>query len=141
VTMALRLSILATAVAFAAAGCGGDGGEEEEAAGECGTPPAAMTAAPTTLGDGFPTPEGVTYTSEEETGPSSVVEGYFDGDLDAAFEAYESALGEDGYSVTKSEHEEDDAEVNFAGAGVTGQVRLGQECSDRTTVSITSRPE
>ena len=45
-----------------------------------------------------------------------------------------------GYSVTKEEQDEADAEVNFTGAGNSGQVKLLQTCEDRTTVVITIRP-
>jgi hypothetical protein len=39
------------------------------------------------------------------------------------------------------EHEEDDAEVNFEGHSTTGQVKLEVECTDRTSVGLTIRPE
>jgi hypothetical protein len=136
-----RLSVVAVAIALAVAGCGGkeeDGGSAEAA---CGAPPAAMAGQPTLLPSGFPTPDGVTYTSEEQTGPSGVVHAYADGELESTYEAYRDALDGGGFSVTKSEKEEDDAEVNFEGGGSTGQVKLVQECRDRTTVTITSRPE
>jgi hypothetical protein len=74
--------------------------------------------------------------------PSHVVEGYFDGEIDDAYDGYKSALEDaDGYDVTKDEQEEVDAEVNFEGGGSSGQVKLIQECEDRTSVSITARPE
>ena len=38
----------------------------------------------------------------------------------------------------KDEQEEVDADVNF---GATGQVKLIQECEDRTSISITARPQ
>jgi hypothetical protein len=137
--MTLRALILAAALALAAAGCGGDEKGSAEAA--CGAAPAAMTAAPTLLPTGFPAPTDVTYTTEEKTGPSSVVEGYYAGDVGSAFDSYKQVLETDGYAITKSEHEEDDAEVDFTGGTATGQVKLVQECADRTTVTITSRPE
>jgi hypothetical protein len=139
--MTLRLLALAVAITFATAGCGGEGDEEGNAEAACDTPPAAMTTAPTLLPDGFPAPTNVTYTSEEKTGPSSVVEGYYDGDIDSSYDSYKQVLETDGYAITKSEKEADDAEVNFTGGNSTGQVKLLQECADRTTVTITSRPE
>ena len=93
------------------------------------------------LPPGFPTPEGVTYTSEHEAGPSQIVEGYREGDIEEAYDAYKDAFPEAGYEVTKDEREEVDAEVNFEGGSSTGQVKLVQECSDRTSVAITIRPE
>jgi hypothetical protein len=139
--MTLRLLTLAVAVGLATAGCGGEGDEEGNAEAACDTPPVAMTAAPTLLPDGFPTPTDVTYTSEEQTGPSTVVDGYYAGDIESAYDSYKQMLDTGGYAITKSEKEEDDAEVNFTGGNSTGQVKLLQECADRTTVTITSRPE
>ena len=74
-------------------------------------------------------------------GPSSVVSGYHDGELDDAFDAYKSAFDSAGYQVTDSEKEEDDAEVNFAGGSSSGQVKMIQSCKDRTSLAITIRPQ
>jgi hypothetical protein len=137
---ALTLGIL---VAAFTAGCGGKEGEEAERAAAtkaCGAAPAAMSGEPT-LPDSFPSPSEVTYTAEKESGPSTIVEGYWDGDIDDAFDGYKTAFDDAGYDVTKDEHEEVDAEVNFAGGGSDGQVKLIQECEGRTSVSITIRPE
>lgn len=133
-------TILLTLVVGVAAGCGGDGEGESEAKGTCGAAPAEIATQPT-LPDGFPTPEGVVYTSERDAGPSHIVEGYRDGQLEDAFDAYKDAFGTAGYDVTKDEREEDDAEVNFEGGASTGQVKLLQSCEDRTSVAITVRPE
>ena len=134
------VSILVVAAAtFAVAGCGGESDKGEESA-DCGETPPAMTAAPQ-LPAQFPTPSGVTYTSQEKDGPTTKVSGYHDGDLDEAYDAYESALdGKGGYSVTDKEKEKDDAEVNFSGHGTTGQVALKECDGDRTNVAITVRP-
>lgn len=134
--------MLVCAAALGAAGCGG-GGESEGAAAEetCGAAPAAMSGAPT-LPEAFPSPSDVVYTGASKDGPTTKVEGYWEGDLDVAFEGYKNALeGAAGYAVTKSEHEEDDAEVNFEGHASSGQVKLGVDCADRTSVGLTIRPE
>ena len=147
--MFVRGAVLGLLVLALAAACGGDGGgesEEERAAEEtaagqtCPEAPAAMTGQPQ-LPASFPTPDGVTYTSEREAGPSRIVEGYREGDIEEAFEAYKDAFPDAGYEVTKDEREEVDAEVNFEGGSSTGQVKLIQDCSDRTSVAITIRPE
>ena len=75
-----------------------------------------------------------------EIGPSQIVKGYWEGDIEAAFEGYKEAFDGTDYSVTKEEREEVDAEVNFSGQGVAGQVKLLEACKDRTDVSITIRP-
>jgi hypothetical protein len=119
-----------------AAGCGG--GDEDGAGGSC-APAAAATSATPELPDGFPKPSGVTYTSSREAGPSTIVEGYREGDLGDVFEAYRHGFEAAGYDITKDEREEEDAEVNFAGGGTDGQVKL-RECEDRTSIEITVRP-
>ncbi len=134
------LILVVAAAAFAVAGCGGGDSKQVEKAADCGAAPGAMAGAPQ-LPAQFPTPSAVTYTGQEKDGPTTKVSGYRDGDLDQAYDGYGSALdGKDGYSVTDKEKEEDDAEVNFSGHGTTGQVKLQQKCSDRTTVTITVRP-
>jgi hypothetical protein len=122
------------------AGCGGGKSEESSAAGQaCSAAPAAMPKQPQ-LAPGFPSPSEVTYTEERDIGPSHIVEGYWDGDIESAFEGYKDSFDGTDYSITKDEREEVDAEVNFAGAGVSGQVKLLQLCKDRTDVTITTRP-
>jgi hypothetical protein len=132
---------LGLVVAVVAAGCGGEDeeAEREGATQACPVAPAAMGAEPM-LPAGFPKPDEVTYTSERESGPSTIVEGYWDGDIEEAFEGYKDAFDEAGYDITKDEREEVDAEVNFAGGESDGQVKLIQECEGRTSVSITARP-
>ncbi len=132
--------LLLTLAVGLAAGCGGDDEGDAEAAGACPEAPVEIAQQPT-LPDGFPTPDGVIYTSEREAGPSHIVEGYRDGELEDAFDAYKDAFDSAGYDVTKDEREEDDAEVNFAGDSSTGQVKLEQHCEDRTSIEITIRPE
>ena len=129
--------VLALAV-VALAGCGGEEKDKEQAAKACPPAPAAMTKAPT-LPVGFPAPQGIVYTGETTKGPTTIVTGYLPVDIDAAYEDYKGAFVPP-YSVTKSEQENVDAEVNFAGPSTTGQVKLLQGCKDRTTVTITVRP-
>ena len=142
--MIKRCALLAVlALALGACGGGEEGEEaEREAAGQaCAEAPAALDGTPM-LPEGFPTPDGVTYTAEREAGPSTIVDGYYEGGIEDAYEDYKSALdGADGFEVTQDEQEEVDAEVNFEGGGTSGQVKLIQECEDRTSVSITARPE
>jgi hypothetical protein len=115
------------------AASGGDGGS-------CPTASPAIASLPS-LPSGFPTPDEVTFTSSKMAGPSTILEGYWDGDLGNAFEGWKAAFGASGYDVTFSEQEEDDAEVNFAGSSSTGQVKLNTECEGRTAVKVTIRPD
>lgn len=124
--------------------CGDDeGGEENEAGGlpACGEADAEADV-PGIPAD-FPKPDGAVYTGGGEAGPSFIAEGYFEGTLSDAFEAYSDAFANNdaGYEVTKDEQEERDAEVFFAGAGSTGQVNMFADCADQTKLRITIRPE
>jgi hypothetical protein len=107
---------------------------------ECGPAPAALPGVPD-LPPGFPTPEPMTFTLEREAGPSTVVEGYWTGELEEAYEGWRAAFPEAGYGVTFDEIETRDSEVNFVGGATTGQVRMVQTCSGRVTTSIVIRPE
>jgi hypothetical protein len=133
--------LVVAALAFLVAGCGGGGDKDKgEEAADCGETPAAMSGTPQ-VPAAFPTVSGVTYTGQSKEGPTTKVSGYKDGDLDQSFDAYNQALdGQNGWSVTSKEKEEDDAEVNFSGHGTTGQVALKECDEDRTNVTITVRP-
>ena len=130
-----------TLVSILLVGSAACGKDKEEAAAEraCGVAPASALHKPA-LPAKFPTPQGVTYTTTQKQGPTRVVSGYLNGGVGDAYDAYKSAFPDAGYDVTKSEHEEVDAEVNFSGGGATGQVKLLQTCRDRTTITITIRP-
>jgi hypothetical protein len=88
----------------------------------------------------FPTPTEVTYTGAAAAGPSTIVTGYFSGDLDAAHKGYHDAFTGAGYTITHEEQDAADSEVNFSSSGTTGQVKLEQSCKGRVTVQITIRP-
>ena len=128
--------LLSMAVTILAA-CGGDSAD-----GEGCTSPAPTERVTPDLPPGFPTPDIVSYTGAEEAGPSTILEGFATDDLEATFQAYVDAFPEAGYDVLDQEKEERDAEVNFAGGGTSGQVRLfTTECAERTSFSITIRPD
>ena len=91
-------------------------------------------------GSGISLPAGGDLHERAASRPSNIVKGYLDGDIDAAYEGYKDAFEASDYSITKEEKEDIDAEVNFSGAGTSGQVKLLQTCKDRTDVSITLRP-
>jgi hypothetical protein len=134
-------TVIGALVLALAAACGeGDEGEKEAAGKDCGPAPAAMAGKPK-LPPRFPTPDGVRYTGDRQAGPSRIVDGFREGELDEAFDAYRDGFGGAGYDVTKDEKEDVDAEVNFEGGSSTGQVKLVQECRDRTKIAVTIRPE
>jgi hypothetical protein len=141
----MQLLALSLLTVFALAACGGESEAEKEA--EKGKSAFAATCEGSALtGDvglpsGFPKPDGVTYLKTSKAGPSNVVDGTYDGDLDAAYDAYEKAVDGAGYNVLFKEKEEDDAEISYEGGGHTGQIALRDSCDDKLAVHITNRPE
>jgi len=129
------------------AGCGGDkdesGGEalNTEAKAACEGSP--LTAAPK-LPPSWPQIESdkLTYTKQETTGPTNVVEGYFNGDIEEAHDEWKKELQDSGYKILFDELEDHDSEVSWEGEGRSGQVALREDCgsSDKIYVHITNRP-
>jgi hypothetical protein len=142
----LGLGLVAALAALTLAACGGSGGGESE---EAASPEAkaaceglAMTGEPK-LPQGFPKLEKVTYTSSTPTGPTELVDGYYEGSVKDAHDEYVKELPAAGFDVLFEELEEHDSEVSWKGASRTGQVALREECGsdDRIYVHITNRPE
>jgi hypothetical protein len=139
----LRLA-LGLIVLVLGAGCGGgDEGEEEGEEGRAKVACEGEALSATKLPAGFPAVDGVTLTKQETQGPTEVVDGYYEGELEDAYNGYKSAFETAGYDVLFDEIEEDDSEVSYEGEGRTGQVALRKNCEEdgRVTVHITSRPE
>jgi hypothetical protein len=136
-----RVSVLALlpVCLFALSACG-DEKDKEGLNRACGITEPALKSVPTLPGQ-FPTATGMVFTAVKTTGPTTVATGYIKRTIGPAHDAYTNAVkGASGYSITKNEQDAADAEVNFSGAGNTGQVKLLQECKSRTTVTITIRP-
>jgi hypothetical protein len=136
------LSVLgAGAGTFAVAGQSGLKGPEAGTA-RIKCKAAAMSGKPE-LPAGFPKPREVMYTSDRKAGPTLIVNGYFAAALDEALSEYGAAVKRAGYTNLKTEHEAHDAEINFAGGGITGQIALRDTCKERDTtlVLITARPK
>jgi ABC-type glycerol-3-phosphate transport system substrate-binding protein len=135
--------VLAVTV-IAAAGCGGGGKEEEsepanpQAKAACeGSPLSAKPKLPPS----FPMVENTTLTKQTTQGPTEVVEGYWEGDLEEAHDEYVKEFEAAGYQVLFEELEEHDSEVSWKGEGRTGQVALRDDCGgDKIYVHITNRP-
>ena len=133
---------------LALAACGGGESEsEEEEEGERGeafAPICEMSAlsGETGLPADFPTIDQITYVKSEEAGPSRIVEGYGEGELEDLYEDLHDAFESSDYDITFDEREEHDAEISFDGGGVSGQVKFADECGegDRVYVRVTSRP-
>jgi hypothetical protein len=134
-----KLVLVLGLVGTMAAACGEEK-EKEQASKPCASPPPAAATQPK-LPATFPKPKEVTYTAVQQAGPSTKVAGFWSGDVDAAFEGYRDAFESAGWDVTKDEHEAVDAEIAFRHGSANGQVKLLQTCADRTSVTITLRPD
>lgn len=145
--MRKQLLLLLVLLPLVLAACGGDGDSEEEGEGERGeafAPICQMSAisGDTGLPADFPSIEQITYVKSEEAGPSRIVEGYGQGELEGLYEDLHDAFEDSEYAITFDEREDHDAEISFEGGGVSGQVKFADECGegDRVYVRVTSRP-
>jgi hypothetical protein len=137
--------VLALAVGFVVAGCGGDKKSEEGTSAE-GT--RVDCRADAFKGDPglpakFPIPAEFTVAESTLEGPTRVVIGYWESGLDEAYREWKDRVEEAGFKVTFDELEDHDSEVAYAGSGKTGIIQLRDRCTEDevTYVRITSRPE
>lgn len=140
--MIRRLLLLGMAGALVLTGCGKDSNTGSSGSADCPAASPALDQLPT-MPEKFPVPDKVTYTSTEMAGPTTIIEGYWDGDLEDAYNGWKAAFPAAGYDVTFDELEENDSEVNFDGFESNGQVKLERDdqCSTRTDVKVTIRPD
>jgi hypothetical protein len=112
--------------------------EQAKSKATCTSTPSPLASIPSSAA--FPSASGVTITSVSAAGPSTKISGYSSASVTELWNSYKSLMSQGGFSVTKSENDVVDAEVNFAGNNTTGQVKLANECAGRTSVDITIRP-
>jgi len=140
------IGVLAGVLLLAAAGCGKS--ESEKAREAAGRGPITCeetaTSKATGLPAGFPQPDAVTYVKAAQNGPTVIVNGFSTDDLDATFDAYKSGFESAGFTVKGTDHEEDDAEIEYAakdGSGGQVALRAGESCDNgNTSVYVTNRP-
>jgi hypothetical protein len=132
-------------ISFGAGACGGDdeGGEESEPARpkvEC-----EGASVEANLPADFPELAGVTYTKSTSAGQSTIVDGYYRGSLEDAYESFKTAIRDAGYFVIFDEIEAADSEVAYSGGdeNTSGIVALRENCaqSDRISIHVTNRPD
>lgn len=130
---------------LALAGCGGKSESEEEGErGEAFGPICELSqlTGETGLPADFPLPGDVTFVKAEDAGPSRIVEGFAEGELENVYDEWHSAFEDSDYDITFDEREDHDAEISFEGGGQSGQVKLADECGDgKIYARVTSRPE
>jgi len=130
------------------AACGGGESESEREAeaerSEAFAPICELNAmsGDTGLPTDFPTIGAITFVKAEKAGPSRVVEGYGDGELEELYNELHDAFESSDYKITFDEREEHDAEISFEGSGQSGQVKFADECGQegRVYVRVTARP-
>jgi hypothetical protein len=140
----IRLLALVGVLGLLLAGCGGGDGDNaselsEEAEAACTA--SELSEAPK-LPAGWPDMGEVTFTQQSTEGPTEVVEGYFEGDIQAAHDDFKRELEAAGFTILFDEVEENDSEVSWEGQGRSGQVAIRNECGedDKMYVKVTNRP-
>ena len=145
----LRLILPLVGLLLVLGACGNNGEAEDEGdapdapvATECQGEP--IPADQVNLPADFPQPGELTITEAVEAGPSLIIEGYWESDLEEAYEEWKRELEGAGYTILFDEIEEDDSEISYESADgtTTGQVALRADCGveDRIAIHITNRP-
>jgi hypothetical protein len=135
-----KLTMLMMVAALAATACSNDAepkGDASDTPAACPSRTAAIS--PTAFPATFPALPDVTYTGTTTAGPTTIITGFSAKDLDQSYEAIKNAFTTP-YDVEKSEKEADEAEVEYEGGGIRGQVKLEEKCVGQTEVRITVRP-
>ena len=139
-SLRIVMAVIVGALLLSACGGGNDegGGGSEKCDGN------ALSSDEIKLPADFPIPGEAVLTESTKAGPSQVVEGYYEADLESAYNEWKEALDGAGYSVLFDEIEDKDSEISYKSAdeSSTGQIALRSDCeeSDRTFVHITNRP-
>jgi hypothetical protein len=140
----IRWLALVGVIGLLLAGCGGgdgDNGSELSEEAEAACTGSELSEAPM-LPAGWPDMGEVTFTQQSTQGPTEVVEGYFEGDIQAAHDDFKRELEAAGFTILFDEVEENDSEVSWKGEGRSGQVAIRDECGedDKMYVKVTNRP-
>jgi len=132
------ICLVAMLVSLLPAACGGKDGIVHACD---GTP---LSSQSIRLPADFPIPGAAVLTRSSKAGPSQVIDGYFRGDLPAAYREWKSAFENEGFAIRFDEIEKEDSEISYSAPDLdsVGQVMLRSACqqSDRTLVHITNRP-
>lgn len=142
----LRIVAVLTIGLLAFTACGGSDkeGGEEEAPGTLACDGTALSASEIKLPSDFPIPSDAVLTTQQAAGPSQIVEGFYEADLESAYNEWKDALENADYDILFDEIEDRDSEISYKSpdAKSTGQIALRSECKDsgKTFVHITNRP-
>ena len=138
----LRIVMAVVVGALLLSACGGGNDEGEGGSEKCEGN--ALSSDEIKLPADFPIPGEAVLTESTEAGPSQVVEGYYEADLESAYNEWKEALEGADYTILFDEIEETDSEISYSSPdeSSTGQIALRSECQqeDRMFVHITNRP-
>ena len=153
--MKTTLTALLIVCAFAAAACGGKSEDEKQSEasgrGEGWTDGLVGRGELTCSGSAFsgdaglpanfPILDEVTIVSAEDKGPTHVVNGYGDDEIDGMYHEWKDRLQEEQYTITFDELEDDDSEISYktADGSKEGIIALRTCDNDKTSVHITAR--
>jgi hypothetical protein len=90
----------------------------------------------------WPDLEALTFTKQSTRGPTEVVEGYYEGDVDTAHDDFKEELEGAGYEILFDEVEQFDSEVVWRAERRSGQVAMRADCGedDKLYIKVTNRP-
>jgi len=144
VVRSIRLLVALSIALSLFSACGGGDNKETEGGGTLACDGAALNADDIKLPADFPIPGEAVLTDSTAAGPSQVVEGYYEANLESAYNEWKEALDGAGYTVLFDEIEDKDSEISYQSADGSsmGQIALRSECqdADKTFVHITNRP-
>jgi hypothetical protein len=141
----IRWWALLAAFCLLLAACGGGGDKKDEdqlsETAQAACTGSALTEAPE-LPTGWPDMGEVTFTQQSDQGPTKIVQGYFEGDVQSAHDDFKRELEAAGFTILFDEVEDNDSEVSWKGEGRSGQVAIRNECgeNDKVYIKVTNRP-
>lgn len=129
--------LLTAAACTLAAGCDSSSKSSNQANVDCSRPAVQQAKAGGQLPTLFPTPRGITYGAVSTNGPATVIHAYSSSSRLITFDLYKRDLASKPYQVSQSRYSDQDAEIDFQGNGVSGQVAVLSGCQGVVPVNIT----
>jgi hypothetical protein len=136
--MKRTLTLLLLALAFAATACGKSDEEKQSEASGRGelTCEGSAISGDAGLPAKFPVLPEVTVVSAEDSGPTHVVNGYGDDEIEGMYREWKDRLQEEQFKVLFSELEEDDSEISYATADGSREGIIALRTCDNGKVSV-----
>ena len=138
----MRWLLLAGVVILGLAACGGSDTRAPLSQAALAVCEGSPLPEPPRLPASWPDLEALTFTKQSTRGPTEIVEGYYEGDIDTAHDDFEEQLEGAGYEILFDEVEQFDSEVVWRAEGRSGQVAMRAGCGedDKLYIKVTNRP-